>query len=212
MPKFVPISTFWGFPVSHACLLWVALIFPDNRSTRLLPKGPFELLKRTTLPKLGVLSSKLVHYHDRIFVSFKPISQGLCIRKLLVFDHFTQKSSNLWKHETMTEKVVELPTESRWWWLEFSCWESFSYPITETVQVKSVLGVSSPFEVSSCSMQIRAGSLFCIGLFWSWTAPPGHALTGIRNFREVWAQAAFFWLKGSSFQIYSSILKALLPV
>ena len=40
-----------------------------------------------------------------------------------------------------------------------------SYPITETLQVKSVLGVSSPFEVSSCSMQIRAGSLFCIGLF-----------------------------------------------
>ena len=86
------------------------------------------------------------------------------------------------------------------------------WPRTETVQVKSVLGVSSPFEVSSCSMQIRAGSLLCIGLFWSWTAPPRHTLVGIRNFREIWAQAAFFWLKGSSFQIYSSVLKALLSV
>ena len=47
----------------------------------------------------------------------------------------------------------------------FPVGKSFSYPITETVQVKSVLGVSSPFEGSSCSMQIRAGSLFCIGLF-----------------------------------------------
>ena len=116
MPKFVPISTFFGLPVSHACLLWVAVIFSDNRSTRLLPKGPFELLKRIILPKfLGILSSKLAHYHDPVFLSFKPISQGLCIRKLLVLELLTQKRFNLWKHENMTEKVVQLGTESRWW-------------------------------------------------------------------------------------------------
>ena len=47
----------------------------------------------------------------------------------------------------------------------------------------------------SYSLQIRAGSLYYIGLSWSWTTPPGHTLSGIRIFHEVWAQAAFFWLK-----------------
>ena len=95
---------FFGFLFSHACLLWVAVIFSDNRSTRLLPKGPFELLKRTKLLKSGILSCKLVHYHDRVFQSFKPISQRLCIRKLLVLELLTQKRFNLWKRETWRRK------------------------------------------------------------------------------------------------------------
>ena len=63
----------------------------------------------------------------------------------------------------MTEKVVQLG---------LSCdaeGESFSvgspFRIQATVQVKSVLGGSSPFQASSCSLQMRGGILFHIGLF-----------------------------------------------
>ena len=76
-----------------------------------------------------------------------------------------------------------------------SCWESFTYASTSTVQVKSVSGISSPFQVSSCSLQVRAGNLFYTGLFWSWTRTFGHALSGIKNLREIRAKAAFSWLK-----------------
>ena len=91
MPKFALISTFLGFPVSHACLLWVAGLFSDNRSTRLLPK-PFWIVECTTLLKLsGFLSCQLVHHHDWVLKpSFKPMSYGLYIRKFLVLDLLTQ--------------------------------------------------------------------------------------------------------------------------
>ena len=35
----------------------------------------------------------------------------------------------------------------------------------------------------------------------------GHALSVIKNLREIRAKAAFFWLKRGFFQIYSSVLK-----
>ena len=48
--------------------------------------------------------------------------------------------------------------------------EGKSFPVgspfrIQALQVKSVLGGSSPFQASSCSLQIRGGILFYIGLF-----------------------------------------------
>ena len=62
----------------------------------------------------GTLSASLA-------AKLKPMSQeDLCdISKLLVLDLLTvtQKDMySLWKHENMTEKVVQLGTELRWWW------------------------------------------------------------------------------------------------
>ena len=106
----------------YACLMGVAVIFSNNRSTRLFVK-PFEL-KCTTLLKLsatGILPCKLVHSIKRSNLEGQASSQvsqeDLLIRKLLVLDVLTQKDVyNLWKHDNMTEKLVQLGTELRWWW------------------------------------------------------------------------------------------------
>ena len=57
---------------------------------------------------------------------------------------------NLWKHEHMTQKVVHLGTELRWWWYEFSCWESFSYP------TNSQRGQPGPEVLSECNLPTLA--------------------------------------------------------
>ena len=107
----------------------------------------------------------------------------------------------------MTQKVVHLGTELRWWWpwYEFSCREYISYPTTWTVLAKSFLGVSSPIHSKWGLTHCRSDQEVSITEA-CWT-PPGHTLCGIRNFREVWAQAAFFCLKRGSFQICSTVVK-----
>ena len=101
---------FFGFPVSHACLLWVAAIFSDKRSTRLLPK-PLSVLKCTTLLNLsGILCCKLVHCPTWSILAAKlqiKVSRRFVYQKAFgVGSH--KQDNNWWKHETMTEKVVQL--------------------------------------------------------------------------------------------------------
>ena len=68
----------------------------------------------------------------------------------------------------MTQKVVQLGTV-------LSCDGTLSFPVgnpstfisnhlTKAVQEKRFLGVSSSFQVRSYSLQIRAGTLYYIGL------------------------------------------------
>ena len=76
IPKFAVVSaTFFGFLVSHACLLWVAVIFSNNRSTRLFPKL-FWIVKMHHTTKIiwhFVLQAG-TDYHERVLTPcFKPI-------------------------------------------------------------------------------------------------------------------------------------------
>ena len=96
---------FFGFPVSHACLLWAATIFSDKRSTRLLPKLLL-VLKCTTLLNLSrILCCELVHWPTWSILAAKSVSQeSLCIRKLLVLDltkeiYITYESMKTWQRK-----------------------------------------------------------------------------------------------------------------
>ena len=193
-------TVFHIFSSLPCMLLWVAAIFSDNRSTRLLPKPLWVVeLHHTTkiiwhfVLRTGTLTN---------MVDSCSQASNQCLKKVCVSESFWCWTSqedmyNLWKYENMTEKVVQLRLSCDGEGKSFLLGVLFVSKHLNRVQVKSVLGGSSSFQASSCSLQIRGGILFYIGLFWSWTTPPGHALSGIRNFREEWAQAAFFWLKGA---------------
>ena len=204
MPKSALISTFFWFPVSRACLLWVAAIFSDKRSTRLLPK-PLLMLKCTTLLNLsGILCCELVNWLTWSILNGSHASNH-CLKKVGVSESFW-----CWTSQKRYITYESMKTWRRKW----CSWDGAAMAMVK-VRVfllgvlfvfkhldcsgKERLGGSSPFQASSCSLQMRGGILFYIGLFWSWTTPPGHTLSGIRNFREVWAQAAFFWLKRGHF-------------
>ena len=102
---------FFGFPVSHACLLWVAAIFLDKRSTMLLPK-PLSVLKCTTLLNLsGILCCELVHLLTWSILAAKlqiNVSRRFVYQKALGVGSHKKDIYNLRKHENMTKKVVQL--------------------------------------------------------------------------------------------------------
>ena len=99
------------FPVFHACLLWVAAIFSDNRSTRLLPEPLWvvEMHHTTQIISHFVLSTGTLTN----MVDSCSQASSQCLKKGCVSESFWRWTSqkdkyNLWKHENMTEKVVQL--------------------------------------------------------------------------------------------------------
>ena len=203
---------FW-FSSLPSCLLWVAVISSDNRSTRLLPKQFWVVEMHHTAKIIWLWRSReLVHrYHDQVLKpSFKPLSQdGFRARKLLMLHLLTQKVMyNLWKHENMTQKVVQLGN-----WAAMVKVRVFLLGIlfisnhrncSDKALFKRLLSHSnSKWGLTHWSEQLEVCITYPCLDHGQHLWPPGHTVGGIRIFREVWAQAAFFWLKRGSFQICS---------
>ena len=152
-------------------------------------------------------------WHGRFLqLSFKSMSQeGLCLRKLLVVD--------------LTKKIYITYESMKTWQRKWCNWD-WAAMVKVRVFLLGVLFVSKHL---NCSGEERFRQLLSPPSELLLTADErrntvvhrlvlimDHAsrtrLSGIRNFREEWAQAAFFWLKRGSFQTFSSVLKVLLSV
>ena len=178
---------FFCFPVSQECFFWAGVIFSENRSTGLLPK-PFWIVEMHHTVEIIWHSSLSCAVGTLSWSSLEARLQTNVSRRIVYQKAFSVGH----KKDSLTYENMKT------WQRKWCSWErSCDGPVMVRVFLLGILfrppncsgkelfklGVSSPFQVSSCSLQIRAGSLLYIGLFWSWTPPPRHALSGIPSVR-----------------------------
>ena len=83
---------FFGFPVSQACLLWVGVIFSDNRSTRLLPK-PFWVVEMHHTAK--IIWHFVLRLLYTIMIESWSQASNQCLKKVVYQKAFGQMGENV---------------------------------------------------------------------------------------------------------------------